>query len=88
VRADPVAPPPITSRQAAVLAMVDGVRTATDIARALGRRAFPTLVDVRRLVSAGLVSPRPPAPATEALPDVTDPDITLLKRLRDALEAL
>nr|WSY54395.1 transcriptional regulator [Streptomyces sp. NBC_00886] len=88
VRADPVVPPPITSRQAAVLARVDGIRTATDIARSLGRRAFPTLLDVRRLVSAGLVSPRPPAPAAPPLPDVTDPDITLLKRLRDALEAL
>jgi hypothetical protein len=89
VRADPVAPPPVTARQTAVLALVDGVRTATDIARALGRRAYPTLLDVRRLVSAGLVSPRPPAPAAAPqLPDVTDPDITLLKRLRDALEAL
>ncbi|MFD4875155.1 transcriptional regulator [Streptomyces sp. NPDC058420] len=102
VRADPVVPPPVTPRQAAVLARVDGVRTATDIARALGRRAYPTLLDVRRLVSAGLVSPRPAAPAAVTAPgpapgpahgatpvlDVVDPDITLLKRLRDALEAL
>ncbi|WP_019064005.1 hypothetical protein [Streptomyces prunicolor] len=102
VRADPVAPPPVTARQAAVLAQVDGVRTAPDIARVLGRRAYPTLLDVRRLVSAGLVSPRPPTPATRPSPGtgtgttdsvgtdphVTDPDITLLKRLRDALEAL
>ncbi|MFJ8136797.1 transcriptional regulator [Streptomyces sp. NPDC096013] len=102
VRTDPVAPPPVTPRQAAVLDRVDGVRTATDIARALGRRAYPTLLDVRRLVSAGLVSPRPavpaavtaPGPAPRAapgaasVPDVADPDITLLKRLRDALEAL
>ncbi|MBK3567783.1 MULTISPECIES: transcriptional regulator [unclassified Streptomyces] len=89
LRADPVAHPPITPRQAAVLARVDGVRTAPEIARLLGRRAYPTLLDVRRLVSAGLVSPRPPAPpAVLPPPDVTDPDITLLKRLRDALEAL
>lgn len=109
VRADPVAVPPLTTRQRAVLARVDGVRTAPDIARLLGRRAFPTLVDVRRLVAAGVVSARPPAPAAQPLPDatgrrsgltgprsdgtaplpaVTDPDITLLKRLRDALEAL
>ncbi|WP_262056223.1 transcriptional regulator [Streptomyces sp. STR69] len=89
MRADPAAPPPITARQAAVLAQVDGVRTAPEIARLLGRRAYPTLLDVRRLVSAGLVSPRPPAPpAVMPPPDVTDPDITLLKRLRDALEAL
>lgn len=41
VRADPVAPPPVTARQAAVLAQVDGVRTAPDIARVLGRLGVP-----------------------------------------------
>ncbi|WP_367322636.1 transcriptional regulator [Streptomyces sp. HUAS ZL42] len=92
-RAAAVAAPPVPPRQQAVLALVDGARTAADIARRLGRRAFPTLVDVRRLAAAGLVSPHapPPAPAPaprSPLPDVTDPDITLLKRLRDALEAL
>ncbi len=99
-----------TARHGAVLALVDGERTASDIARALGRRACPTLADVRRLAAAGLVSPKPPPvvpppphrphrppgppgpPLPGAwpggLPPVNDPDITLLKRLRDALEAL
>ncbi|MFE3856295.1 hypothetical protein ACFXPN_34845 [Streptomyces griseorubiginosus] len=125
------APTPLPARRQAVLALVDGVRTASDIARELGRPAFHTLVDIRRLVAAGAVSPRPLTPATDPLPgpvpglpgpqagpmpglmgppgagptpgqppgtalpvDLTgatapvDPHITLLKRLRDALEAL
>ncbi|GKQ33723.1 transcriptional regulator [Streptomyces sp. A012304] len=90
---EPVAAPPLTARQRGVLALVDGVRTASGIARELGRRAFPTLVEVRRLAAAGLVTARfpppvPPPPPDLALPRVDDPDITLLKRLRDALEAL
>ncbi|MFD3501433.1 hypothetical protein ACFWWT_21190 [Streptomyces sp. NPDC058676] len=111
-RAHRAASPAPTSRQRAVLAELDDVRTASDIARELGRPAFHTLVDIRRLAAAGVVRPRPPAPAetpgtaeaprTPAAPeaprapdplagipiDVTDPHITLLKRLRDALEAL
>jgi hypothetical protein len=89
IRADPVAVPALTRRQETVLAEVNGVRTALDIARALGRLAFHTLVDVRRLTAAGFVSPRgesPSPPGLEQLP--ADPHITLLKRLRDALEAL
>jgi hypothetical protein len=84
------APPPLTLRQRAVLERVDGARTAPDIARELGRRAFPTLLDVRRLVAAGVVAPGPRAPDPVPIPptEVNDPDITLLKRLRDALEAL
>ncbi|MDI2130291.1 transcriptional regulator [Yinghuangia seranimata] len=78
----------------AVLDLVDGVRTATTIARLLRRPAFHVLVDVRRLAAAGyLDAPRtaPPA-APPALPawiaDVSaDPDLALLRRLRDALEA-
>ncbi|MER5505958.1 transcriptional regulator [Streptomyces sp. NPDC002766] len=134
------AAPALTRRQRAVLAQADGVRTAPDIARALGHLAFHTLVDVRRLAAAGVLAPlrpaapEPPGPAgagwaapepaqppdpgqppplpsrgrppygtagpgpahpapghgmpglTEPLPP--DPHITLLKRLRDALEAL
>ena len=89
-RAAPRPAAPLTSRQRAVLDRVDGVRTATGIARDLGRQAFHTLVDVRRLAAAGLVVPAAPAPAPPRppLPQVTDPDIALLKRLRDALEAL
>ncbi|MBH0247629.1 transcriptional regulator, partial [Streptomyces cavourensis] len=68
-----------------------------DIAQALGRSAFHILVDLRRLAAAGLVEAvrRQPLPATATtagritLPEVTaDPDIALLRRLRDALEAL
>jgi hypothetical protein len=79
-----------------VLARIDGVRTAADISRELGRPAFHTLVDIRRLAAAGVVSPAagavaqsiaPPVPAP-SLPPFVDPHITLLKRLRDALEAL
>ena len=103
LRAQPVAAPAPTARQSAVLALVDGVRTASDIARELGRQAFPTLVEIRRLAAAGLLTalfppPRPPLapeatptanpPPGVVLPRVNDPDITLLKRLRDALEAL
>ncbi|MEJ8669691.1 MULTISPECIES: transcriptional regulator [unclassified Streptomyces] len=88
IRADPVAAPAVPPRQAAVLARVDGVRRATDIARELGRPAFHTLVHIRRLAAAGLVAPQPP-PAVEDPPsDTADPYIALLKRVRDALEAL
>lgn len=137
--------PALTRRQLAVLELVDGVRTATDIARTLGHLAFHTLVDVRRLTAAGVVTtaaparvqpppggtrdasdrgqpPPPPdqpptvhaqlpgrgrspqgrgqphrpdpagadgyAPPVPAEPLPPDPHITLLKRLRDALEAL
>ncbi|WP_406444787.1 transcriptional regulator [Streptomyces sp. NBC_01613] len=99
IRAAPVAAPALTRRQRTVLTQVDGARTATDIARELGRLAFHTLVDVRRLTAAGFVSPQrrpaqpqsarggpPPPTGLEQLPP--DPHITLLKRLRDALEAL
>ncbi|GAA2497828.1 transcriptional regulator [Streptomyces longisporus] len=104
IRADPVAAPALTRRQRTVLNRVNGKRTAPDIARELGRPAFHTLVDVRRLVAAGVVSPlpgparpkpapppsagggSPPAGGPEQLPP--DPHTVLLKRLRDALEAL
>ncbi|MET8827754.1 transcriptional regulator [Streptomyces sp. NPDC004610] len=101
VRAGDVPARSVTVRQRAVLDRVDGVRTAPDIARELGRQGFHTLVDVRRLVAAGLIRPAEPEP--EPYPDpepyrepapipaptpTPDPDITLLKRLRDALEAL
>ncbi|MET8784550.1 transcriptional regulator [Streptomyces sp. NPDC049097] len=96
VRAARPAGPAVTPRQGAVLDRIDGVRTATDISRELGRPAFHTLVDVRRLAAAGVVAARPavPAPRAETLVPTAqpapfaDPHITLLKRLRDALEAL
>ncbi len=102
------AAPTVTARQHAVLALVNGVRTAADIALALARPAFHTLVDVRRLAAAGVIAPEatptpapapvvppppsessaPPAPPGTLPPSFADPNITLLKRLRDALEAL
>ncbi|MFH8221749.1 hypothetical protein ACH4C2_16600 [Streptomyces sp. NPDC018057] len=114
------AAPRPTARQRALLDRADGARTAADLARDLGRQAFHTLVDVRRLAAAGLLAPgpepppapppaRPPAPSPPAAygregpgagpahadlwppaphHGTEDPHITLLKRLRDALEAL
>ncbi|MEU5715529.1 helix-turn-helix domain-containing protein [Streptomyces sp. NPDC020403] len=87
---------PVPPRQRRVLDLVDGVRTATDLAQELGRSAFHILVDLRRLAAAGLVETVRPAaagpasaPGRIALPEVTaDPDVALLRRLRDALEAL
>uniref|UniRef100_UPI0034DE8FBE hypothetical protein n=1 Tax=Streptomyces sp. PU-14G TaxID=2800808 RepID=UPI0034DE8FBE len=126
----------VPARRLAVLERADGVRNATDIARALGRPAFHTLMDLRRLAAAGLVVPRgagartdtpgraagpvrtaapaappgpaiapPPAAAAAPLPSpptdtareghgvappavFPDPDVALLRRLRDALEGL
>ncbi len=121
-------------RQRTVLDQVDGERTASDISLVLGRPGFHTLVDLRRLAAAGIVTTRSPtiasgpiptgsvesgsiasglaecgpdgartpeAPATPLSPVSTvvaqaaeaaqasaDPDVALLRRLRDALEAL
>ncbi len=85
----------VTPRQRTLLGQADGVRTPADLAWVLGRPAFHTLLDVRRLAAAGLVetphSPPPPPPAADPLPDwmtqAQSPDVALLRRLRDALEA-
>ncbi|MGV9896740.1 hypothetical protein ACWDVV_21095, partial [Streptomyces tendae] len=73
---------------------VDGVRTAAEIASALACRTYHTLVELRRLAADGLVRAAPPA-APPLLPSPEpravvwdDPDTALLRRLRDALEAL
>lgn len=91
--------PAPTHRQRALLRLADGVRTPAEIARALGRPAFHTLIDVRRLAAAGhLRTPRrtpdpaaasAPPPALPGVPtEFTDePDVALLRRIRDALEA-
>lgn len=87
---------PVSTRQQPVLDLVDGARSAPEIARLLGRPAFHTLVDLRRLAAAGAVAavraPDHPGQLAscvrELLPTVTpDPDVALLRRLRDALEA-
>lgn len=114
LRSGSPAAPAVSARQHAVLALVDGVRTAADIALALARPTFHALVDIRRLAAAGVIAPvatptpppdpsppslppvssatraptAPPAPAGTLPPSFADTDITLLKRLRDALEAL
>ncbi|WP_406330558.1 hypothetical protein [Streptomyces sp. NBC_00203] len=92
VRSRLAAGPPVPLRQEAVLGRVDGVRTAADVSLALGRPAFHTLVELRRLAAAGLVTAAPPAeppPVPRVLTQSsTDPDVALLRRLRDALEAL
>lgn len=80
-----------TCGRRAVLEAADGVRTPVQIARALGRSAFATLLDVRRLAAAGLVrTPRTStAPARPPLVGpAAGPDLSLLYRIRDALEAL
>ncbi|MEV7674338.1 transcriptional regulator [Streptomyces sp. NPDC000963] len=101
----PVVPRPaapgqtVGARQRALLAAADGERNPAELARLLGRPAFHTLLDVRRLAAAGLVEtplspepepasdPAPPVPALLPVLPVPDPDIALLRRLRDALEA-
>ncbi|MBT2382985.1 transcriptional regulator, partial [Streptomyces sp. ISL-11] len=102
VDAAPVVPVPDAARRwergadpacgrRAVLRAADGIRTPVQIARALGRPAFATLLDVRRLAALGLIrTPEPvAAPAAAPRPAVRDaPEISLLFRIRDALEAL
>ncbi|MDT0574483.1 hypothetical protein RM704_44715, partial [Streptomyces sp. DSM 3412] len=56
IRAVGLDAPPVPARQGAVLDQVDGFRTAAEISLTLGRPAFHTLVDVRRLAAAGLIS--------------------------------
>ncbi|MFF2846625.1 transcriptional regulator [Streptomyces sp. NPDC058001] len=58
---------PVGERLRAVLRLADGVRTPSAIAWELGRPAFHTLIEVRRLAAAGLVESAPEAGAgTEA----------------------
>jgi hypothetical protein len=85
-----------TPAQRAVLRLADGSRTPVQIAWLLGRSAFTTVLDVRRLAAAGLVatpaaSASGAAPASRAAAPVPyrarQPDASVLIRLRDALEA-
>ncbi|MFE6523474.1 hypothetical protein [Streptomyces sp. NPDC057794] len=56
----------LPARRGRILAQVDGVRTAAQIATALACRTFHTLVELRRLAAAGMVAPAAPAPAPPA----------------------
>ncbi|MFF8095195.1 hypothetical protein [Streptomyces sp. NPDC016675] len=84
----------LPARRGRTLTQVDGVRTAAEIASALACRTYHTLVELRRLAADGLVAAVPPAPEPLApTPQPRgvvwdDPDTALLRRLRDALEAL
>ncbi|MFJ6572028.1 transcriptional regulator [Streptomyces sp. NPDC091292] len=93
---------PVGERLRAVLRLADGVRTPSAIAWELGRPAFHTLIEVRRLAAAGLVETETagtqegpgavPPWATDVGKELgtdlyADPDVALLRRLRDALEA-
>ncbi|WP_369192917.1 hypothetical protein [Streptomyces djakartensis] len=62
----------LPARRGRILAQVDGVRTAAQIATALACRTFHTLVELRRLAAAGLVVPAAaaPVPAPPAAPPV------------------
>jgi hypothetical protein len=86
--------PPVPHGQRAVLGLADGSRTPVQIAWLLGRSGFGTVLDVRRLAAAGLVATPSAEPATAqpaaGPPPAADPsstDISLLMRLRAALEA-
>ncbi|MFF9201770.1 hypothetical protein ACF1AE_08075 [Streptomyces sp. NPDC014986] len=90
--ADPAELPP---RRGRTLALVDGARTAAQIASALAHRTFHTLVELRRLAADGLVAPAPHPPTTpvRSVPGAggaawDEPDTALLRRLLDALEGL
>ncbi|GAA4462723.1 DUF4388 domain-containing protein [Phytohabitans houttuyneae] len=63
LRATPRAPTPrlvVTAPQWELIVHCDGHRTASDLARLLGRAGYTTLLELRRLVAAGLVIATPP----------------------------
>ncbi|MFC8717675.1 hypothetical protein, partial [Kitasatospora sp. NPDC057198] len=68
-------------RRQALLAAADGTRTAPELARLLGRSTYGTLLDVRQLAAAGLLTaPRPaavPDPPPAAVPQAAPPDVLL-----------
>jgi len=73
LRATPRAPTPrlvITAPQWELIVHCDGRRTATDLARLLGRAGYTTLLELRRLAAAGLIAATPPEePADEPAGD-------------------
>ncbi|MFJ1753962.1 hypothetical protein [Kitasatospora sp. NPDC088134] len=61
-------------RRQALLAAADGSRTVPELARLLGRSTFGTLLDVRQLAAAGLLTARPSAPAAFDPPPAAVPE--------------
>ena len=63
-----------------ILALVDGRRTARDLAFALGRGLYETMLQVARMQAADVVlvrsSPEEPGPRAEAVPDGNEDDRT------------
>ncbi|MFF8385184.1 transcriptional regulator [Streptomyces kanasensis] len=80
--AAPVVPRPaapgqtVTARGRALLARADGVRTPAQLAWVLGRPAFHTLLEIRRLAAAGLVETPDPVPPSAPTGDTTAPQPT------------
>ncbi|WP_052682191.1 hypothetical protein [Saccharothrix sp. ST-888] len=68
--------------QRAVVNAADGRRTPLDIARLLGRPAFATLLDVRRLAAAGLVESSPEVIAAVAPAMPVRPALSAVPTLR------
>ncbi|WP_157845373.1 transcriptional regulator [Kitasatospora phosalacinea] len=68
-------------RRQALLAAADGTRTAPELARLLGRSTYGTLLDVRQLAAAGLLTAHRPAavpdPPPAAVPQAALPDVLL-----------
>ncbi len=86
--------PALNGRSHRVLDLADGQHTPSRIAQLLGRPAFHVLVDVRRLAAMGLIDTPSAAPPRRTTPvgpwpahAQADPDVELLRRVRDALEA-
>ncbi|MFJ4821287.1 hypothetical protein [Streptomyces sp. NPDC088801] len=68
----------LPARRGRTLAQVDGVRTAAQIATALACRTFHTLVELRRLAAAGLVTPVAPlAPVPTSAPAPASASVTV-----------
>ncbi|GAA2135140.1 hypothetical protein GCM10009760_13320 [Kitasatospora kazusensis] len=66
--ADPRARQRLGPRRCRLLELADGRRTPADIARLLGRSAFATTVEIRRLAASGLVETPAPEPLRPAPP--------------------
>ncbi len=78
LRATPRAPTPrlvVTAPQWELIVHCDGQRTATDLARLLGRAGYTTLLELRRLAAAGLVAAIPPDEPAAGAPAPDPPQV-------------